>query len=162
MKNNGNPVNCYVKKSLFLLLFLYSCSLNTNKDNTKNIVTESNGLIKVYFNNTRFILWNKINNKILEDSNYIFFLHDKSLHNNLIQSICDTNNLKVQVCFKEKELKKGDIAYIMLDRIYKIPLFNVFNRQFDAYNLNCEYPIDLFNYIENNRLEVKNKLMNYL
>ena len=66
------------------------------------------------------------------------------------------------VCSKEKPLRKGDVAFLYLQKTLNIPLFQCFYIQFDVFEKKCTYPSDLLNYVEEYRTEVQQKLRTYL
>lgn len=78
----------------------------------------------------------------------------------LIEKLNDEHITNAKYNCKTENLKVGDIAYLALNEILNIPLFEVTNVQFDWFENNgCRG--GLFNYIENNRNKFKEQVDQY-
>jgi hypothetical protein len=82
----------------------------------------------------------------------------------LAEKIKDPIKQGIKVCDQEAEIKKGDVAYLLLDKALPpnegIPFYDLFQIQLDFYE--CKYPFGLFDYIDENRNMVSQKVMAYL
>lgn len=107
----------------------------------------------------RDIIWNDYNNCFIENDDYKAFMEkkidDRSLIN-VAESISDTTDLDRDICSKKKNLRKGDLAFILLyDSKYIAPAHDL-GMQFDVFDNDCRFPCGLLDYLEDNRELVKN------
>ena len=113
----------------------------------------------------RDIIWNDYNNCFIENDDYKAFMEkkidDRSLIN-VAESISDTTDLDRDICSKKKNLRKGDLAFILLyDSKYIAPAHDL-GMQFDVFDNDCRFPCGLLDYLEDNRELVKNIIIKKL
>ena len=109
------------------------------------------------------VTWNSSTNDFEKD---IFYKKlQKDIHKYkfiLTNMIADTTDVNVSVCRNKYKLFKGDVAYILLDKLIDLPKFKIFNMQFDVYDEKCKnLHYEFIDFIQKNRLFVKNKVKKY-
>ena len=107
----------------------------------------------------RDITWNDFDNCFIENEDYKAFM-DKKIDDrtliNVAESISDTTDLARDICSKKRNLRKGDLAFILLyDSKYIAPAHDL-GMQFDVFDNDCRFPCGLLDYLEDNRKLVKN------
>lgn len=125
---------------------------------TKKEEYNTSNIIIVNFDNKIALKWDVVNNTLIKDATYYEILKNKKKIEIISNSISNNEDLKVKVCSKEANLKKGDVAFIYLLENQKIYLFSCLKLQFDVINKNCKYPVNLLNYIENQRFKVQKEI----
>jgi hypothetical protein len=65
-------------------------------------------------------------------------------------------------CGKKEALVIGDLAFLLLDKIKGLPFFAVTGFQCDSFKPGCAYPVGYFEIIKAHRLEIAEKVKNYL
>ena len=141
-----------------LMTFLLSfCEADIPKSDRKIPIKDK--VIEIIFSEDIILKWEVYNNRFEKDD---FYQKIKENSKNLIflkKSISDTTNLGIRICSKEKLLRKGDIAFLYLQDIGKIPLYHCLKIQFDVFEQRCPFPDGLLDYVENNREIVKNEII---
>lgn len=113
----------------------------------------------------RDITWNDFDNCFIENEDYKAFM-DKKIDDrtliNVAESISDTTDLVRDICSKKRNLRKGDLAFILLyDSNYIAPAHDL-GMQFDAFDNDCRFPCGLLDFLEDNRELVKNIIIKKL
>ena len=101
----------------------------------------------------------------VENEDYKAFM-DKKIDDrtliNVAESISDTTDLARDICSKKRNLRKGDLAFILLyDSNYIAPAHDL-GMQFDAFDNDCRFPCGLLDFLEDNRELVKNIIIKKL
>ncbi len=81
-----------------------------------------------------------------------------SYKESLVCLISDTSVISTCITCKKSTIRKGDLAFIILDKTRSIPYARLFRVQFDFISKECPVPIGILDYIEGNRNKVKEKL----
>lgn len=147
-------------KTLVMYFILLSASAFCQEENT--VLIEINNCVKFRWSNDDFC--------IVKDN---LFYETKEKINDLelclLDGICDRKKTPALMCGmnyrrnnKKRNLKKGDLAFLMLDEIYNIPYYKVFDVELDSYDGLCKYPDFLIYVLDKNRGCFKNKLEMYL
>lgn len=76
--------------------------------------------------------------------------------------IPDTTLTDATICSLDGRLSAGDLAFLWVEKVKSIPFFKVFQVQWDAFEMNCEYPVGFWDYVQAHRAEVKEKVLGYL
>ena len=154
-------------KKIFLypfVVFVITCSFSHKQE--QNLLNNScstpekvkQDTIRVEFGNKFLLYWDCVNHKIIEDENYFAILKNKNNIRSMAYFIANQEVVCDFVCSKETALKKGDVAYLFLNRNRFIYTFECLRMQFDWFD-DCWYPVALLDYIENNRDLVFQKVM---
>lgn len=116
----------------------------------KNEVASFDTIILVRINNISFN-WNNYTKETEKDALYKK-LKSKVVEDplSLVNQIGNTTKTKALGC-KNNKLVCGDLAFIVLDEIYRLPLFLIFKKQCDSYVSECPYPDGYFEVINSNR-----------
>ena len=151
--------------SLACSCFLFSCAGKEQKEAGDVSIFQSghemimkDSLINLKFGQ-RDIIWNDYNNCFIENDDYKAFM-DKKIDDrtliNVAESISDTTDLARDICSKKRNLRKGDLAFILLyDSKYIAPAHDL-GMQFDVFDNDCRFPCGLLDYLEDNRELVNN------
>ncbi len=154
-------------KSIFYFILLFFISITNCKENEikkkpvsiiDEKVIEANKILSVKFNSSLILKWDVNKSNFVLDSSYNSIKKQKKNLSELIENISNNENLNISICSKKGNLKKGDIAFLYLKSIGKIELFKCLHLQFDLYNQNCLYPDELLDYVEKNRIKVKQQV----
>jgi len=142
---------------------------NTNLDHTEFIgiqyddLNYSDSCIEINLNSQIIINWDNKKFKIVVDSNY------RQIEDNiekymllLIDKIKDTSLTNAKVCGYDNNLSTGQIAFLLLDKIKKIPYAFVFDYKFDLFSDGCKFPIGFIDFILEEREIVSEKVYYYL
>ena len=151
-----------MKCTLLLLVFSTIALNHCNTQSPTSTAVKEPEVITIPFSDDISLQWDVASQQLLQNTNYQRYQEDSEAITLLLNSITDTTNLKVMVCSKEKPLRKGDVAFLYLQKTLNIPLFQCFYIQFDVFEKKCTYPSDLLNYVEEYRTEVQQKLRTYL
>ena len=151
-----------MKCTLLLLVFSTIVLNHCNSQSPAFTAVKEPEVITIPFSDDISLQWDVASQQLLQNTNYQRYQEDSKAITLLLNSITDTTNLKVMVCSKEKPLRKGDVAFLYLQKTLNIPLFQCFYIQFDVFEKKCTYPSDLLNYVEEYRTEVQQKLRTYL
>lgn len=152
---------------LLLIIGFWSCNRDKNNDSIKkeskelvseDIIKKDPSVIQVQFAPDIILSWNT-KNRLEEDTSYHTIKNDRQKIYKLIESISDEEDLNVPTCVKEETLKKGDVAFLYLIRIYNVPPAKCFKMQFCLPDQMCE---SLLGYLKRNRKEAQQKLKIYL
>ena len=109
------------------------------------------------------IHWNANEKRIIKDSLSMHLRrHFDEYKFELVNAISETSSTHISACYKQNQIRKGDIAFMILEDIRNIPLSEVFQVQFDVYEANCRYPVGLFYHIEENRELVRKQTYEFL
>lgn len=131
---------------------------NFNLENFYNQINRDVILVEV--TNDKYLNWDNCKYEIVKDKFWIELKKDY-LSNKVeyIELIEDTTNTDAYICGLRKNLVKGDIAFLIIDEVDNIPLFSVFDIQFDVFDNNCKYPNGLFSSLNKKRSFFKSKLL---
>jgi len=131
---------------------------NFNLENFHNQINRDVILIEVI--NDKYLNWDNCKYEIVKDKFWIELKKDYLLNKvKYIKLIEDTTNTDAYICGLRKNLVKGDIAFLIIDEVDNIPLFSVFDIQFDVFDNNCKYPNGLFSSLNKKRSFFKSKLL---
>lgn len=153
-----------MKKIIFLrilFLFFVSCLNNKNNDNhstnfskkTKNIDIKNN-LIKIKISDEYFFYWDSKKDEIIEDNFFEQIKKNKNIIPIIINQIENLEIIEQNICSKKEKLLKGDLMYLLLEKLNIIQNFRCLKIQFDVFDENCKYPNALLDYIHHNRKKV--------
>ena len=138
---------------------------NNNNDLYNRFDVQANLNIKnigIEIDENLYLKWDTTQCDFVIDSTYNYIKENiDKFQNKIVNKILDTNNLGISCCDKASELKKGDLAFLYLYKIQKVKLYNCLGIQFDLLE-NCNFPIELLDYIENNRELVHKKVFDSL
>lgn len=152
------------------LLFCFACKPDNNNHKTwqtagiEKDIHIKDSLVKVDLGDGIMVSWNRYTSGIQEDSAFAYTKANiERLKFMLVEKIRDTTLTDIKICDFRENLKKGDLAYLLLERTLDggIPFFVVFHMQLDVYECS-PYPIGFFDYIDDNRGMVSEKVLEYL
>ena len=104
------------------------------------------------------INWDNQSSSIVEDSLYDSIMERiDSLRTSLVHKISDKETTTAVSCNKATPLAKGDIAFILINKIENIPYFEAYGVQWDSYSLDCKYHHGMLDYVELNRDVIQEK-----
>jgi hypothetical protein len=129
------------------------------EDNNFKAVSDSIVLIKI---KDIILKWDNINYTFIKDDSFEALRKNfKNHRDDIVSMIPDTSNTYAKICSQNKNLLLGDIAFLLVDNIITLPYADIFNVQIDVF-YKCSYPLGLFSIINNNRVEVKERVKKYL
>ncbi|MBI3134971.1 MAG: hypothetical protein HYZ14_09900 [Bacteroidetes bacterium] len=109
------------------------------------------------------ISWDNNTHKIAHDAKWFKIENNPAKYKQtLIALITDTTQTLAYGCPTIRFLRKGQLAFLILDELNSIPYFEVFGVQFDVFIEGCEYPFDLIEYLLKEREMVQAKVNAYL
>ncbi len=129
----------------------------TLKKNPPKLPKEN--FLNVHFGLNITLKWDVEQSRLIEDSEYDATQKDTKKISILIDNISNVEDLDVKMCSKRENLKKGDVAFLYLARIGIAPEFDCFKIQFDVWDEGCPYPRGVLDYLEENRIAAKNKVI---
>lgn len=121
-------------------------------------LTHQSDTLQIDFEGGISLLWDKVNDNIIRDSNF-YSLSQKPININIVNAIVDTTFVSENVCSKHSSLKKGDIAFIFLMRSHQILIGHDFNMQWDVIRNHCPYFCGLLDWVEDNREYIKEVIL---
>ena len=135
-------------------------SATTETGNEKDeIVSYQPDTLQIEFDGGIHILWDNVNDMIIEDENY-HSLTQKPININIVNAITDTTFVSNNVCSKNSSLKKGDIAFILLMISGHIAIANDFHIQICTKELeDCPYFDGVLDWVEEDREHIKETLL---
>ena len=141
----------------------YKCPIDLEKK-LRELVNQENAFINLEYGQEN-IVWNNKDNSFIHNYAYKSFV-DKSIDNKTLTSVAeaisDTTDLGHKICSKTRNLRKGDIAFILLyESQYVEPAIDL-RMQFDILDDDCKLPSGLLDYLENNRDQVKSVILKKL
>ena len=141
----------------------YKCPIDLEKK-LRELVNQKNAFINLEYGQEN-IVWNNKDNSFIHNYAYKSFV-DKSIDNKTLtavaEAISDTTDLGHKICSKTRNLRKGDIAFILLyESQYVEPAIDL-RMQFDILDDDCKLPSGLLDYLENNRDQVKSVILKKL
>lgn len=141
----------------------YKCPIDLEKK-LRELVNQENAFINLEYGQEN-IVWNNKDNSFIHNYAYKSFV-DKSIDNKTLtavaEAISDTTDLGHKICSKTRNLRKGDIAFILLyESQYVEPAIDL-RMQFDILDDDCKLPSGLLDYLENNRDQVKSIILKKL
>ena len=141
----------------------YKCPIDLEKK-LRELVNQENAFINLEYGQEN-IVWNNKDNSFIHNYAYKSFV-DKSIDNKTLtavaEAISDTTDLGHKICSKTRNLRKGDIAFILLyESQYVEPAIDL-RMQFDILDDDCKLPSGLLDYLENNRDQVKSVILKKL
>lgn len=90
---------------------------------------------------------------------------DKNFEKNESYFIAQINNLEstpAKACNKKARLVKGDIAFLLINQISRLPFLEITGVQCDVFRAGCPYPDGFFQTIDQKRGEIAVKVEGYL
>jgi hypothetical protein len=156
-------------EAIFASLILISCGNDqmnagispTIKYNSEAVVdrTDSN---RIQLIDKLSINWSPVDNDVRQDSLFTHIKANIQENREVLTGLISDTTLSIISACKRGGLHKGDIAFMILDKIYHIPYFKVFGVQFDVIDAGCHYPVGLFDYLEANRGAAMERVTSYL
>lgn len=157
-----------MKRITFLILLSISMKCCTppspvgDIQNTDNSEASDSVLLIELSDDIKFH-WNTRKHHIIEDSLFTSII---SVYYESRLGICDQiiekRITKALACPSERNLVTGDFAFLLIDKMERIPAIDVFKMQWDSYVEQCPYPNGMLDYIDSHREEVSDKLHSYL
>ena len=186
-----NMVNCQTSAKIdvmkgfasrFVIVLFLTCSsteltcpknsecvdMKLNEDSVFNInVVNQKGMmdsiVLVQLSNGIVFNWNNKSFCIVEDnlfSSVVTIFSQKQ--QSIVACILDTTKTPAKVCSLDRNLLVGDLTFLLIDKVKSLPYFKALGVQWDTFDTDCNYPFGLFDYINNYRDEVSNKVGSYL
>lgn len=136
---------------------------SSHEDNFTNNTSNSANNVLVELSSDIKFTWDSANKIIVKDSLFKSIRKDyPSKKIKIIELIKDSKATSLKVCSQNLTLRKGDLAFLLIEEFELIPYFEIFKLQFDVYEQNCPFPLGLSEYINNNRVEVYSKVKDYI
>lgn len=136
-----------------LLLFLVGCVGKAPQDNK----------VRVELTKEIVFTWNNSTYEIEKDSLFEaitkVYQRDKYTIANMVSK---SEKTRAIVCGYDENLTKGQLSYLLINSFELIPVFRVFDMQFDVYDYECQYPLGLLDYLHTHRFKAQNKLLGFL
>lgn len=79
----------------------------------------------------------------------------------LISKLKSTTKTTISIPCEESTITEGGLAFILIDNIIGIPCFSIFQIQFDSFEMGCDYPSYLLNYMMGNPERTHEKISNW-
>lgn len=156
--------------SLFILSSIINCSdanrpskldcdvASEIESEVIDAVKHQNDTLLIEFDGGIRILWDNVNDTIIKDENY-YSICQKPININIVNAISDTSFVSENVCTKHSSLKKGDIAFILLEYSGKITTASFSGQQWDVLCIPCLYPCNQLDWVEDNREYIKETII---
>ena len=156
--------------NLFSLCSIFKCSeadhtSNVESDVVSETANEEDGMathqpdtILIEFDGGINILWDNVNETIIIDE-YYYSLSQEPININIVNAISDTSIVSNHVCSKHSPLRKGDVAFILLEYSHKIITHQLFNYQWDVLSDTCLYFYGQLDWVEENRDILKETIL---
>lgn len=119
--------------------------------------------VLIHFKDSLSLTWSNTSNTIKKDS--LFDIVYKNFQKNESYLVAQINNLEptmAAACNKKTRLLKGDIAFLVIDQIEKLPFFEITGVQCDFFYAGCPYADGFFQTIDQKRSEIAVKVERYL
>lgn len=149
-------------KYVLFLFMLASCS-NNHQDNKLKLSSEEadskiyvDSIALVTFEKFCTVKWNNQTSQFLEDSSFAL-LESQIEHNSteFIDIITDLTETDAVACPYNQPLRTGDLAFIALNKLRNLPLFEIFETQLDVKYDDCCYSYGIFELLQKNRESVQ-------
>lgn len=134
-----------------------SATIETGNEKDE-IVSHQPDTLQIEFDGGIRILWDNVNDTIIKDENY-YSICQKPININIVNAISDTSFVSENVCTKHSSLKKGDIAFILLEYSGKITTASFSGQQWDVLCIPCLYPCNQLDWVEDNREYIKETIL---
>jgi hypothetical protein len=138
-------------------------SLIVNVANTQ----DNSNIILIELTKSVYINWDNASHTIVEDE--LFFELKKKPNSMLLECMRDTTLTKAIICGvnslsneEQQVMKKGDLAFLVLDKIYDIPYYAVLEVQLDSFSCLCKHPDYLIYLLNKNRSDYVNKIRDFI
>jgi hypothetical protein len=158
--------------NLWLLIIIYSCTTplrNKPEGNSNLIKNELNAtksdsvvlkkwesIVLIKLKNGISFNWNNEKGEFEEDNLFKYVLKKfEIIKLDLANEIIDTQETPARICQFHKNLVKGDLVFLLINRIKKIP--NPIQMQLDVFENNCKYPSGYFEAINDDRIGIMNR-----
>lgn len=106
--------------------------------------------------------WSVSQSRIIRDEAFNNIkANKKAIKPRLYNMISSDSVIVLNVCFKKGVVRKGDMAFNLLDALYNVPYDAAFNRKFDLIYPPCTVPAGLYDFIEENRDSIGPMLRTY-
>lgn len=115
--------------------------------------------IPVELSKTITVNWTIKGSKIVQDDVFLKLkANKKNIKFELYDLVADATPLGFEACFRKGIIKKGDVAFYLLDVMYDIPYEGAIGKKFPDFLLSCTPPVGLYDYIDANRDQVSKSL----
>ena len=96
--------------------------------------------------------WSVSQSRIVRDETFNKLkANKKAIKPQLYSMISSDSVIVLNVCFKKGVVRKGDMAFNLLDALYNVPYAAAFKQKFDLIYPPCTVPDGLYDFIETNR-----------
>jgi hypothetical protein len=107
--------------------------------------------------------WNNSKNQIVEDILFKDLKYRyKKYENYLIDQITNLSETSASTCGKADKLVIGDLAFLIIQKINHLPIFEITKVQFDSIEKGCPYPVGYFDVISKDRSKIKERVKLHL
>lgn len=156
--------SCTAKRSNAVINGIDETLVENNEVQRKSpIETHMDTLVIVRFNSRIEMDWDNVRSSFVENEKYYAIKKQfQEFQSDLIQIINDTSLTVASSCSGSRNLSIGELSFLLIDQIMKIPYFDVFGVQFDVYRFGCQTPVGLLDYVSKNRKLVSDRLTQFL
>jgi hypothetical protein len=156
--------SCTAKRSNDVITGIDDTLVENNKVQRKSpMETRMDSLVIVRFNSRIEMDWDNVSSSFVENERYYSIKKQfQEFQSDLIQIINDTSLTEARSCSGSRNLSIGELSFLLIDQIIKIPYFDLFGVQFDVYRFGCETPVGLLEYVSKNRKLVTDRLTQFL
>lgn len=153
----NNFINQPMNKLTLLLMLVLACEAGYSQTAAVKPDTMVIALTKnISFN------WSNSQSRILRDDTFAKLkANKKAIKPELYSLIQNDSVIVMDVCFKKGVVRKGDMAFNLLDALYDVPYAAVFKRPFALIYPPCTVPDGLYDFIEENRDSIAPMLRAY-
>jgi len=146
---------------MFLLFLLLESCLNNNTDkkykgeSPDHVAGAVDSITFVTFEKGYTVIWKNLTSQFVEDSSY-FALKSRVTNNKMdfVKMILDSTETNAVACSYKLHLAKGDLAFIILHKLYNLPLFEIYESQLDVLKYDCPYPDGMFELLHKERKKI--------
>jgi len=148
--------------SVFFIGLLISCGKYA-RDNVAYSLEDRGDKILICIDSIK-VNWSKEKSEIIKDSLYNETISSKKKKDFifLARLITDISTSDISYCKTNKRLKKGDLAFILIDKVYGLPYYQITGMQCDYFENGCPYPVGLFEAINKDRNKTRDNVLKYL
>lgn len=159
-----------MKILLVAILLLASCSLENKRTNwshkkksDERTQKTNDRIILITINKNYSFNWDNDKSKVVEDSLFNSLVTNfTSVKLDLADYILNSEGTNAVICNSNRKIKKGDLVFLVINRIEPLPLLDIFKTQCDVYDNNCPYPTCFIEAIDKDRGSIKSRVKDFL
>jgi|GEM_PF-2860682 hypothetical protein len=160
------------KYVFFILIFTFCNPSIKSKDYTKKVYAmnvvgikkiQTSDIINIKLHQGISFDWDNRTSQIVEDKQYFKIRTNFNKNKQqLADQIMDVSPTSATACKLTRNLYIGDLSFLLINKIKKLPNVIIIGVQLDAFEYGCPYPLGYFEAINNNRTSITKRVKDYL